>query len=766
MLRERSGWLLSVYPDEIDGAVLWLLGDDGVRHRLIQPFKTTFYISGEGRRLRAIRKDLQNHKSPPKTALLTRQDLYQGMLPVLMIQVDNPIAQEKLFYRMKKTYKWVRYFDAKIPFPIRYGVAKKVFPMARCRVQVNDQNQILKIETIDSPWDTVYDLPPLRVLAIEPNTDPQHAPPTHLNIKYDDVLVTPSLFDELKLLRTLQRVLDEYDPDVIFARWGDSWLFPHLFKSAKQHGIDFNPSRDQRQVVRTIQETTFESYGSIYFRAQQTRLFGRWHIDSKNSTMNMGAKFSMRSAIEMARVTNVDVQTAARNSPGSGFTAMQIREALGRGILIPLHKRQTERYKSALELNAADGGGLNYRPVIGVHQYVAEIDFFSMYPSIMMTWNISGEMVGVVGEKTRYVPDSGVPINQDEHGLVASVLTPLLKKRLSVKRTIRKLAQDDPQIPILQSIADALKWLGYVSFGYQGYKNNLFGNIQAHEAICAIGREMLVTALETAQEMGFRVLAANVDSLFVQKKGASQPEDFSPLMDEIMFRTGLIIELEGIFDWLIFTASKLNPRMGDANRYFGKFDHGGLKVRGMAQRRSDTPNWIANAEREIMALLASQPDAAHLADLIPQAIALTQRLIADLDAESVPIEDLVCQTKLSREPHEYRGNSLSAKAARQLAAEGKHVRVGQRVKFIYTHGEKTSIFAWDLPLKPDYSLVNKPRYKELLLRAVHQTLAPLGLAQDDLENLVYDNLRQLAIWSREEPRNRRGIGDQCTAPRL
>jgi len=748
MLRERSGWLLSVYPDEIDGAVLWLLGDDGVRHRLTQPFKTTFYLSGDNRRLRNIRKDLQNHKSPPKTAFIIKQDLYQGMLPVLMIQVDNPVAQEKLFYRMKKTFKWVRYFDAKIPFPIRYGVAKKVFPMARCQVQVNDKNQILEIEAIDSPWDTVYNLPPLRALAIEPDTDPQHAHPTHLNIKVEDVLVTLGLLDEPKLLTTLQGVLDEYDPDVIFARWGDGWLFPYLFESAKRHGIDFNPSRDRRKKARTIQETTFESYGSIYFRAQQTRLFGRWHIDPKNSTMDMGFKFSMRSAIEMARVTNVDVQTAARNSPGSGFTAMQIREALGRGILIPLHKRQTERFKSALGLNAADGGGLNYRPIIGVHQYVAEIDFFSMYPSIMMTWNISGEMVGVVGKKTRYVPDSGVPISQDQNGLVASVLTPLLKKRLSVKRTIKKLTQDDPQLPILQSIADALKWLGYVSFGYQGYKNNLFGNIQAHEAICAIGREMLVTALETAQEMGFRVLAANVDSLFVQKEGASQPEDYRPLMDEIMFRTGLIIELEGIFDWLIFTASKLNPRIGAANRYFGKFDHGGLKVRGMAQRRSDTPNWIANAEREIMALLASEPDAAHLADLIPQAIALTQRLFADLSAERVPIEDLVCQTKLSREPHEYRGNSLSAKAARQLAAEGKHVRVGQRVKFIYTHGEKTSIFAWDLPLKPDYSLVNKQRYKELLLRAVHQTLAPLGLAQEDLENLVYDNLRQLAIWSR------------------
>ena len=29
MPHRLNGWLLSVYPDEVDGAVLWLLGEDG-----------------------------------------------------------------------------------------------------------------------------------------------------------------------------------------------------------------------------------------------------------------------------------------------------------------------------------------------------------------------------------------------------------------------------------------------------------------------------------------------------------------------------------------------------------------------------------------------------------------------------------------------------------------------------------------------------------------------------------------------------------------
>ena len=115
MRHELTGWLLSIYADEIDGAVIWLLGEDGKRYRLTQPFATIFYVSGDEERLENIRDDLQGRDSPPRIIFLTRQDLYKGMLPVLRIQVDNPIAQQKLFQHMRKSFKWVHYFDAEIP---------------------------------------------------------------------------------------------------------------------------------------------------------------------------------------------------------------------------------------------------------------------------------------------------------------------------------------------------------------------------------------------------------------------------------------------------------------------------------------------------------------------------------------------------------------------------------------------------------------------------------------------------------------------------
>ena len=769
MHRELRGWFFSVYPDEADGAVVWLVGEDGGRYRLRQDFPVTFYLAAERDRLRAVSTYLETLPQPPRLTCTRRQELYKGDLLVLAVQVANPVAQQKLFRHLQRVFSQVRYYDAKIPFPIRYGVVHGIFPMAKCRVLVDEQDNIRHISTQDSPWDMDFTLPPLRVLRIEPAGNPRHAPPRTLTLAYEQQKLRLDTADSAALLGGLQDVLNRYDPDVLFARYGDSWLFPYLERIAEEHGIEFNAGRDPRYVSHTIKAMTFESYGSIYHRARQTHLFGRWHIDPKNSSMDMGFHFSMQSSIELARVTSVSVQTASRNSPGSGFTAMQIREALQRGVLVPLHKRQTERFKSVSQLNTQDGGGLNFRPLVGLHTHVAEVDFFSMYPSIMKTWNISGETVGVRGEENRFVPKSGVPIRQDVPGLVASVLRPLLEKRRIAKRMLKQLAPDDPQRPLVQGTTDALKWLGYVSFGYQGYKNNLFGNIQAHEAICAIGRHSLLTAMETAQQMGYRVLAANVDSLFVQKDSINAPADLQPLIDAICRDTGLVIELEGIFEWLAFLPSKLNPRVGAANRYFGKFSDGSLKVRGTAQRRSDTPAWIANVERQAMALLASQPDALHLAEAIPGVITLVHQHFAELDREEVPLEQLVCCTKLSRELEQYRGSSPSARAAAQMLACGKTVRVGQRVSFIYTHGQKSEVLAWDCPGNNRYSLINKRRYKELLARAIHQVLVPFGMSEKQVADLMLYGAQQLPLpWDEAEDlaQERCTLADVLFAPYL
>ncbi|MBC8507403.1 MAG: hypothetical protein ISR58_16885 [Anaerolineales bacterium] len=743
---ELIGWLFAVYPDSVDGAVIWLIAEDGVRHRICQPYPTSFYLAArDSIRLMNVHFYLSERSQPPEMAFTLKRDLFKGMRKVLQIQAPDPILQEHIFYHLQKRFKYIQYYNAKIPFSVRFGGENGSFPMAKCRLVLDDADgRVESIDVLDSPWDLSYDLPTLRELTIQPDTDPTYAPPSRINLQGGDSHWEYEMGDDHSLLLGFMEILESYDPDVILAAYGDAWLFPKLMRIAEKYQIDFNPNRDQNKAALIKDELTYHSYGQVHYRAAQTLLYGRWHVDPGNAAMTGG--FNLHAAIEMARVSGVDVQIAARNSPGAGFTAMQIRQALRWDALVPLKKRQTEPFRPLMALNDSDGGGLNYHPVVGLHRDVAELDFFSMYPSIMANWNISGETAGESGESVAEVPRSGMSINLDMPGLVATILKPLLEKRRLAKAMLRAIAKDDPQREQLQGSIDGLKWLGYVSFGYQGHAHNLYGRILAHEAICAIGREMLVRAIEASQDYGFNVLAANTDAVFVQKIGTSQPEDFQPLIDEIHQRTGLIIELEGIFQWLAFLPSKINPRIGASNRYFGKFYDGGLKVRGMAQRRADSPTWISNVEREIIAELASEPKTEQLEEHLPEMQAIIYQYVADLYAERVPLEDLVTHKRLSREPEEYKGKSDPAKSATQLRAAGIDVRVGQRIPMIYIKGERPGVYAWGLPEPPKWSQIDKSRYRDLLIRTVYQVMQPLGIKETDLSSLVIGGGRQLELW--------------------
>jgi len=740
-----SGWLLFIYADEQDGVVLWVLGEDGIRRRLTHSFLSAFYIEGEPDALKKVASYLEQDTFRAHSFLTERMDLYDGPRQVLAVQTANLVFQQHLCNDLKKRFAVLRlrFYDTNIPLSVRYAVAHGVFPTARCFVSHDANANLLNICSQDSPWEIDYRLPGLRTMTVEPDANPQFSRPACIHVTCGAEERTLRLDQPLQVLKDFSALLEACDPDILLAHWGDGWLFPALLGWAREYNFAFNPSRDARQKFLSRDEVTFQSYGVVHYRAQQTFLFGRAHLDPANVTTG---GFNLQATIELARVTSLPIEVAARNSPGAGFTAMQMAEALRRGVLVPEHKVQTERFKSAAEFNLADNGGLNYRPIVGLHNHVAALDYFSMYPSLMVKMNISGETVGVHGQKNLFVPETDVPITQGVPGLVPSVLKPLLEKRLAVKRRMAQLGKADPRYSGLHAIADALKWLGYVSFGYQGFKHNLYGNIQAHEAITAYGREMLVRAIEAAHDQGYAVLSANTDSVFVKKAGSSRTVHFQPLIDEINGRTGLVIMPEAIFDWIVFLPSKGNPMIGATNRYFGRLDNGKPKVRGLAQRRMDTPAWVVQGEKEIIELFLSEPDGRKLGKLLPAAVDLLRRKIDDLLQGKVPPSDLIITRRLSRDLDQFKGLSDSASAARQMLAHDRSVQAGQRIEYIHILGTQSGVQVVDYHNWPEDRSIDKQHYCELLMRAVYQLLSPLGIHEPDMPALAGEGIRQLALF--------------------
>jgi DNA polymerase-2 len=726
-----TGWLLDLYPNDQAGITLWLLDKNGTRHKLAQAFPITFYAAGPAPRLRALWQFLKAQPIPIRLSRTIRKDLFQAEpATVLEIEVADPGAQPRLFERVHHAFPDLTYYDADLPISLRHAAIYGTFPLAYCSISTEDNGIITALKVIDSPWDLDPAAPPLRILCIEPDKDPSHATPEALLVHYNRSSKRFPTDRERPLLLNLAGVLDQLDPDLILTAWGDGWLLPYLCKLSEKWHIPLRLSRDPARSIAKRAERSYFAYGQVIYRDQQIHLFGRWHVDIYNATLYHD--YHMDGIYELARVTGLPLQTVARVSPGSGISAMQMIVALRQGILVPWHKQQAENFKTAAQLMRSDLGGLVYQPTVGLHRNVAELDFISMYPSIMVHCNISPETIATLslpGETTE-------PAGETTPGLIPQTLAPLLNKRIAFKLRMAELPKQDEHRRIYKARASAHKWLLVTCFGYLGYKNARFGRIEAHEAVTAYGREALLRAKEASEDHGFEILHLYVDGLWVKREGFTSAQEFQDVLDDIAARTGLPITLEGIFRWIAFLPSRVDKRVPVANRYFGVYQDGTVKARGIEIRRRDTPVWVAEMQRSILEAMAQKETPEQIIASLPGIVAYLRHCLADLKAGNVPAEKLVVAQKLSRTVAEYHSPSPAARAASQLEEIDKSLRPGQMVRFIYMLGAP-GVHAWDLPQVPDLSRIDVERYAILLLRAASTLLQPFGLDEAALKERVF-----------------------------
>jgi DNA polymerase-2 len=729
---ELRGWLFDIYSDPGHGIVLWLIGEDGRRHRLTQEFGATFYVGGSNAELRALWQFLRKNHPQAKLAKENHKHLFNGAIDVLAVHLPNGAQQIALFKKLHRLFPRLDYYNADIPLAVRYHIQYDTFPLGFCTVTVNAQQQIQEFAQLDSRWTMKPQLPYLRLLSVDLTGDPNRGLPKALRVEFENTSETISTKDPRYMLNRFAALLDLYDPDIIGTRFGDKWLFPYLFEISQKLGIPFNPNRDKSRSAVRVQANQFESYGHAVHRDQQTLLMGRMHLDPQNS---MAFKdFGLAGTFETARLSNLPIQNAARRSAGGAFVGMQVSAALEQGVLIPIRKERRERFKKASELVTADNGGLIFKPLTGIHKDVAEIDFFSMYPSIMSKWNISAETVGEESKDTLWVPGINVPIAQDTRGIVAGILEPILEKRRAVKKVLRDKDHDPKDEGQLQGSYEFLKGLGWVSYGYQGFLGNRIGSIEAHEAINAISREVIAQAKEAAEDLGYRVLHIYVDSLFMQAEPGHR--SLQEVGAEIEKRTQLRIELTGMFRWIIFLPSKQDERVPVPNCFFGVFEDGEIKRRGIMARRGDTPAYISKIQEEAIEFLAKEPVFENLPALIPDLVDFFKGHFQQIASGQTALENMVISQSLSRNLEDYKVKSPAATAAVQLSKAGKSISAGQTIDFIRIKG-KPNVIAWHLVPEGQLLDVDREWYCDQLLRAADEVLCAFGVTKETLSDWLH-----------------------------
>jgi DNA polymerase elongation subunit (family B) len=432
------------------------------------------------------------------------------------------------------------------------------------------------------------------------------------------------------------------NPDVLLMPDGDT-LVPRLLALAGQHGIALPLSRNGK--YRGQSARSYWSYGKMEHKGSALIPDGRILIDTEQSFVYREG--GLDGVLMAARLSGLSPNLAARFTPGTLISSYEIREALTQGIAVPFRKSEPEQSRTLAALQAADRGGMMFQPVPGTYENVGEIDFTSLYPSIIVNENLSPETLG----------------HNDRPGFLPAVLKPVLDLRILTKRQ----KKTDPRLAGPDAI---LKWMLVTCFGYTGYRNAKFGRIEVHEAITAAAREILIRTKEIAEEMGYSVLHGIVDSLWVQ--GALPVGE---LKERVGQELGYSLETEQ-FDWIVFLP--LADGFGAYTRYYGRLSDGSIRVRGIAARRHDTPPYVKGMQCRMFGVLKQARTIAELETTKDEVLVIYRDAIAGLPAASP--DQMTISRQISRTV--YRHRCLEGAAVQAYRERGTEVAAGMRIRYV------------------------------------------------------------------------------------
>jgi len=546
------------------------------------------------------------------------------------------------------------------------------------------------------------------------------------DVEVDDQTVSG---DPTEVAAVVAELVRDRDPDVLQVSSAD--LLPRLFEAADTDHDSYALGR-LPGLTKRAGESTYESYGRVGHSPARYSVPGRVVVDESNSFFLDEA--GLDGILDLVERSGKPLQEAAWASIGNILTAIQIQYAADRDVLVPWRSWRTERFKTASQLDDADRGGFTFEPALGAHETVHELDFSSLYPNIIREYNVSPETVRCECHPDRAdVPGLGYSICPED-GYLPEVLGPIIDDRANIKAEIRS-CDDSDRAAALEEQSAALKWILVSCFGYQGFSNAKFGRIEAHEAINAYAREILLDAKAAFEEAGYRVVHGIIDSIWVQPREDVEQEPVEAVAREVSEATGIELEHEGVYDWVAFCPTA-DGRDGALTKYFGRQESGEYKYRGIECRQRSTPPWIADLQRELIEVY----DETRETDAV---LARVLDAIGDLRAGRVEPGELAIRNRVTKTPAEYGHETRNVAALRRAEDSVGGIAPGEDVEYVVVNDDVSSRDRVEL-LSEGPQGYDTEFYVDLVTRATTGVLGPFGYTQEDVISGV-ESTQQLEL---------------------
>lgn len=552
-------------------------------------------------------------------------------------------------------------------------------------------------------------LPPLKILSFDiENT-----------IKTQELLVIGYTIDFMKesengaitgkpadIVRQFIKLIREKDPDIITGYNIDGYDLPFIENISAKEKIEMKFARDMTNPQR-IQDRFWRVHGRIVADAwwnvkrelhpkQETLAFvsqdllgeskgdvDRLNIDKEwQNDRERVIEYCIRDSYlalkilekidvldkyqNMSTVSLIPLDDAWNSGNSTLIDSLVIRVADRRGIAVPMNNF-ISRNEEKIE------GGYVHSIEPGLYDMVAVLDFKSMYPSLMIKYNICFTTISEDGEieapnGIRFVSSS------EKKGLIPELLEQLMETRDRYKEEM-KSEKDPDRKRYLNSMQSQVKILMNSFYGVFASSFYRFTDQSIGSSITAFARNTIKGIITDLSSRGIQVIYGDTDSVFI-KTGKSELESAvsvsNELKDEISKKLGIQLEVERVLDPFFSHGAK--------KRYAGRIlypenERGNLIVRGYEIRRTDSFDLQSEALTEIFS---------HILDRdVNGALRRAKEITADVKSGRVEIEKLVIsRTVKDFEFYKEQDSLANVQAAKKLINQGREFVPGMKVSWI------------------------------------------------------------------------------------
>ncbi len=158
-----------------------------------------------------------------------------------------------------------------------------------------------------------------------------------------------------------------------------------MVKKARRYNLE--PTFSCTGWFKQMASKSYWNYGRVNHKEGAMIPEGRILIDTEKSFVY--AESGLKGVLMASRLTRLSPNLTSRFTPGTLISSYEVFEALRRGLAVPFRKRDAESFRNISNLRACDKGGMMFQPDPGLYEKVHQIDFTSLYPSIIVKYNPS-----------------------------------------------------------------------------------------------------------------------------------------------------------------------------------------------------------------------------------------------------------------------------------------------------------------------------------------------------------------------------------------